>query len=124
MTKVFARWPASASVVLEPSESLTDPIVDPPPIDVRDLADRPLAELSIEQLARLASRWADEIIPLPENAPPIVTTDASSTAHINPVLASLWSRGEIRDEYIDLWRTHASTCDVCTSIIEDAESRR
>jgi hypothetical protein len=124
MTKVSARRPGLASLVLEPSESLTDPILDPPPIDRRDLADRPLAELSIEQLARLAGRWADEIIPLPENPPPVVTTAATSTEHINPVLASLWSRGGIRDEYIDFWRTHASTCDVCTSIIEDAESRR
>lgn len=121
MTKVYARRPASGSLVLEPSESLTDPIPDPPRVDTRDLADRPLAELTIEQLARLASQWANEIIPLPEVQ---ASGIAASAEHINPVLADLWSRGDIRDEYIDQWRTHASTCDVCTSAIEDAESRR
>ena len=123
MTKLTASRPASSSGVLDPAENLTDDIVEPDQVDFPDLGDRSLAELSLEQLGRLASRWADELIPRSSASPQLVV-NATSLEHINPILAELWSRGQIRDDYIDRWRLHASTCDVCSRVIEATQARR
>src|ERR1700688_5014485 len=75
MTTLRASRESASSRLLDPSESLTDPIVDPQPVEQRELAERSLAELSIEQLARLASQWADEIIPRPSHSRQLVTSE-------------------------------------------------
>jgi hypothetical protein len=119
MTKLHALHEPSPLALLDRAESLTDDAPEVAPLDPRNLADRSLGELSMEQLARLAAEWADDVIP---RSPALVSPIAgpASNEHVNPLLVDLWSRGELRGDYIDLWRSHTSKCAICRTLIEAA----